>query len=108
MGTRAMRRTEPEFDEDKFRELIIYVANKCEGDIYFGATKLNKILFYSDFVAYYLHGKPITGAEYKALEWGPVPTILKKIRGEMEFNSIVLQKKYRQERIIALRPADLR
>ena len=85
------KRKEIEFDEVKFRELLVYIANKCENDIYFGATKLNKILFYSDFICYYMHGKPITGAEYKALQRGPVPTILKRIREQMHGIDIAIQ-----------------
>ena len=35
---------------DKFRELILYIAQESEGDPNFGATKLNKILFFCDFL----------------------------------------------------------
>jgi hypothetical protein len=39
-------------NDQKFRELILYIARESERDEHFGATKLNKILFYSDFWAY--------------------------------------------------------
>ena len=32
-----------EFNDRKFRELVIYIAEKCADDPTFGATKLNKI-----------------------------------------------------------------
>jgi len=44
---------EREIDERKFKELILYVADKCSDDPDFGAVKLNKILFYSDFYSDY-------------------------------------------------------
>lgn len=62
-----------EFNEPKFRELLLYVAEKCADDPKFGATKLNKILFFSDFMAYGLFGKSITGATYQRLDYGPAP-----------------------------------
>ncbi len=36
-------------------------------------TKMNKLLFYSDFIHYKKHGYGITGLTYKALPFGPVP-----------------------------------
>jgi uncharacterized phage-associated protein len=98
---------EVEFNEDKLKELIIYIASKCENHIYFGAVKLNKILFYSDFLAYLLWKKPITGATYYAYEHGPIPTILKSITNKMHGKDIAEQQLYRQSRTIALRNADL-
>jgi hypothetical protein len=37
---------------------------KDESDAIFDKAKLNKILFYSDFLAYFRTGKPITGQRY--------------------------------------------
>ena len=59
------------------RELILFIADRCEDEPTFGATKLNKILFYADFLSYALYGEPIAGVTYRKLERGPVPTILK-------------------------------
>lgn len=36
-------------------------------------TKMNKLLFYSDFIHYKRHGYGITGIGYRALPFGPVP-----------------------------------
>lgn len=36
-------------------------------------TKMNKLLFYADFIRYKNHGYGITGITYKALPFGPVP-----------------------------------
>ena len=36
-------------------------------------TKMNKLLFYADFIHYKNHGYGITGIAYKALPFGPVP-----------------------------------
>ena len=73
----------PVFDAEKFQELVLYIADRSAGDENFGATKLNKILFYCDFKAYALLGKPISGATYQRLEFGPAPKQLKPIEHEM-------------------------
>jgi len=36
-------------------------------------TKMNKLLFYADFINYKRHGYGITGLAYRALQFGPVP-----------------------------------
>lgn len=36
-------------------------------------TKMNKLLFYTDFIHYKNHGYGITGVTYRALPYGPVP-----------------------------------
>ena len=69
--------------ERKFRELILYIASRCEEYKNVGATHLNKILFYSDFYAYVQFGKPITGATYQALEAGPAPRRLVPVRNDL-------------------------
>jgi hypothetical protein len=56
----------------KLRELILYVARRCQGDERFGKTKLNKILFWTDFLAYQVHGVSITGQQYVKKQFGPV------------------------------------
>ncbi len=60
-------------NKQKFRELILYIAEKSHGDRRFGAIKLNKILYYADFAAYRRLGAPITGDEYQHLSEGPAP-----------------------------------
>jgi len=62
-----------EKSDSKFYELVVLLADRSKSDPLFGAIKLNKLLFYCDFLAYALLGKPITGQEYFALQNGPAP-----------------------------------
>ena len=97
-----------EFDRRKFEELILLVARECEGHTYFGATKLNKILFFCDFGAFAELGKSITGAEYVALEHGPVPRLLVQIRNDMVAQGdLVVERLGNQERVKARRNAKM-
>lgn len=85
-GDRAMKLYAHQlvFDSAKFKELMLYVAEKSSSDEYFGATKLNKILFFSDFQSYGMTGSPITGATYQKLEHGPAPIQFKPTAREIE------------------------
>src|SRR5260370_23975101 len=69
--------------DQRFRELVLYICEKCATDPKFGATKLNKILYFSDFLAYGNFGEPITGFEYQREKNGPVPKRLLPIRNAM-------------------------
>lgn len=99
-------------NDDKFRELVLFVCERSEGDPRFGATKLNKILFYSDFLSYVQFGKPITGHMYQSLEQGPAPKAMLPILDKMKADGEVAQAKrnyYGKEQTVtkALRSADL-
>jgi Protein of unknown function (DUF4065) len=72
------------YDEDKFRELILYIAHKCSDDRGFGDTRLNKVLFFSDAFALQYLGEPVTGARYQKLPYGPAPRALLPVRRAME------------------------
>jgi hypothetical protein len=80
-------------DTTKMKELILYVATASAQDANFGAVKLNKVLFFADFLAYLRRGRAITGQEYFALQEGPAPHQLRPLRDEMERDrDIAIQK----------------
>ena len=99
--------------ERKFAELIIYISQKAACDFYFGATKLNKILYLSDFRAYGKWGKAITGAEYQHLPQGPAPRRLKPVRdalvaqNDLAIQPVGFPSGKVQHRTVNLREADL-
>lgn len=100
------------FDAEKFRELVLYIADKSVEDPTFGAVKLNKILFFADFLAYANLGAPITGAEYQKREFGPAPRQMlaqKRILMEQGDATEVPKLHYgkQQKRLTALRKPDL-
>jgi hypothetical protein len=105
-------KTWPEND-DRFRELVLYISQKCANDPRFGAVKLNKILFLADFLAFAHHGEPITGFEYQKLEQGPAPRRLIPIRDQMIANrelglqEIALKSGNTQVRTVNLRRPNL-
>jgi uncharacterized phage-associated protein/DNA-binding transcriptional regulator YiaG len=55
---------------DKLKNILLFFIEKGDG-VFF--TKMNKLLFYTDFLAYRMMGKGMTGLLYKAITHGPVP-----------------------------------
>jgi hypothetical protein len=101
-----------QFKPDKFKELVLYIAGKCMEDATFGATKLNKILYFADFFAYADWGTPITGATYMKARRGPAPRELPSIRDELMSNGSICMREvpyygYPQERVVPTREANL-
>lgn len=72
-----------EFDKEKFKNLVHYVIWKTSGKDGFGATKLYKVLWFSEARAYVLRKRPIAGATYIREEHGPVPKLARQIRSEL-------------------------
>jgi hypothetical protein len=96
----------------KLAELILYVAERSEADRFFGAIKLNKILFYADFLFHQKTGRSITGQEYQRLPNGPAPRRLVPVRDALEkAGDLALRTRFvgglKQVRAIAIREADL-
>jgi Protein of unknown function (DUF4065) len=95
-------------DNDKFRELILFIAQRCADDGSFGDTHLNKVLFFSDAFALQHLGKPITGARYQKLERGPAAVALLPVRDQMVKNGDVRVEMIGKRRVThALREPDM-
>ena len=56
------------YNERKFTELILLVAERLRSDLSGGATKLNKVLFFAEFIHVRRTGRPISGAEFQKLD----------------------------------------
>ncbi len=54
----------------RLKNIMMFILGKC-GDVW--CTKMNKLLFYVDFLSYRERGMAMTGLTYKAIEFGPVP-----------------------------------
>jgi len=61
-------------------ELMLLMADRLRSDPTYGATKLNKALFFADHLHYKRHGAPVSGATYERLPRAPAPRGLLAIR----------------------------
>jgi Protein of unknown function (DUF4065) len=96
----------------KFKELILLICARSEHDQKFGAIKLNKLLFHSDFSAYLTYGKAITGQDYFKLPKGPAPKRFLPITLQMQDAGDLAYKEseyygHIQKKPIALRQPDV-
>lgn len=113
MNSRETASTAHRDDPDaRLAELLLYTAAKSEFDRSFGAVKLNKALFYADFLAYVRLDRPITGSTYRRLRHGPVPRSLPRVRERLVSDGRAVVKTmhyhgYEQRRLIGLDDPDL-
>jgi hypothetical protein len=103
---------EPGYDEAKFTELLVYVAEQLGDDPEGGATKVNKALWWAECAHMRMYGRSISGADYQKLRQGPAPRRLLPVRAALiERGDAVLEDSwyagFRQHRLIAKRAADL-
>ncbi len=100
------------YDEAKFTEMTLYVAGRLLADRAGGATKLNKVLFFTEFTHFRRHGRVISGCEFQKLEHGPAPRQLLPVRtrllakGDAEIRDEDFLGRV-QHRLAPLRDADL-
>lgn len=78
---------------EKFTNMIIYFAEKEKPY----KTKLNKLLFYSDFTYFKNYFKSISGARYRAIKYGPVPSDYDAVYNWLSKNKIIDIKETEEE-----------
>ena len=54
----------------KLKAIMLMVLQEC-GEVF--CTKMNKLLFYIDFLSYRQRGYAMSGLSYRAIDFGPVP-----------------------------------
>jgi hypothetical protein len=69
--------------QNRLKQMILYVAGRCEGARFFGAIKLNKILWKADFDSFLESGTPVTGREYRRQKFGPALREMMPVQREM-------------------------
>ncbi len=73
------RVSSPVFNIRKFKNVLLYILERCAGKPNVGETVLNKLLYFSDFNYYECYEEHLTGATYRKLPYGPVPKDLDKV-----------------------------
>lgn len=62
-----------EYDQSRFENLVLYIAQRLGPEAALGRVKLAKLLMHSDFTAFQRLGVSITGATYEKWEHGHLP-----------------------------------
>ena len=107
-----LRISVPDLQLSKFKNVLLYILERCAGKPNMGETVLNKLLYFCDFNFYELYEEHLTGARYKKLPYGPVPQKLDTIINQMIDNSQLKRIKtdyhgFLQTRYMPLKKADL-
>lgn len=79
------------FSSDKFKQLFLYILEKCGSKPNVGETVLYKLLYFCDFNYFELYEKPLTGMKYRKMQYGPVPdqTLFNPVIREMRKSGMV-------------------
>jgi len=94
LGKKAVRKER--VSQERLKTLVLYICFLAKDPSVLGATKLNKILWYSDVLSYRDRGESLTGETYIKHFYGPVPK---------HIDSIV--QKLQDEKKLAVREADV-
>ena len=70
-----------EYDLEKLKNMILYLVKRLDGVL---KVKLNKLLWYCDFLHFKETSVSITGSQYVRLKYGPVPNNYERIIGIMQ------------------------
>jgi transcriptional regulator with XRE-family HTH domain len=102
----------PKLNVNKFKNVLLYILERCAGKPNVGETVLYKLLYFSDFNYYELYEEHLTGANYRKLPYGPVPQKLDAIINEMMESGLIKRIKTEyydkiQTRYIPLSKANL-
>ena len=102
----------PTLQVKKFKNVLLYILERCAGKPNVGETVLYKLLYFADFNYYELYEEHLTGAKYRKLPYGPVPQKLDRVidqmveKGQLQRVRTVYHG-YRQTRFLPLEKADL-
>jgi hypothetical protein len=77
------------FDREKFKTLVLYVIWRTGEERDFGATKLNKVLWFSEARAFEAFGRPVTGETYVRQKFGPVPKSIDAVISELQNDGLI-------------------
>lgn len=102
----------PKFQIKKFKNVLLYILERCAGKPNVGETVLYKLLYFSDFNHFEMYEEHLTGAKYRKLPYGPVPQKLDAVLDQMiekgQLKRIKTEYKgYSQTRFLPLEKPDL-
>ena len=70
-------------EKEKFKQVLLYILEKCGAKPNVGETVLYKLLYFCDFDFYEIYEKSLTGMNYRRINYGPAPCDFDEIVKEM-------------------------
>lgn len=94
LGSRVDYKIELSGGQNRLKEAILYVCRKSADMEYFGAIKLNKILWRADFRSFADRQIPVTGRQYQRLAMGPAPVEMPPVVNDLlRSGAIVIERR---------------
>ncbi|GAA4022469.1 hypothetical protein GCM10022386_01710 [Flavobacterium cheonhonense] len=83
-------------NKERISNLVLAFILRCKED-FNDRLKLNKLLFYTDFLSYKKRGYSITGLTYRAIQYGPVPSYYDNMYTILENDGVVMSTWKKEE-----------
>jgi transcriptional regulator with XRE-family HTH domain len=74
----------PTLNVEKFKQVLLYILEKCAGKPNVGETVLYKLLYFTEFNYYEVYEEHLVGSTFRKLPFGPVPQKLDSILTQMQ------------------------
>lgn len=86
--------------KEKYRNAVLYFVKNCNNK-YLGATKMNKLVYYLDFLNYRDRDASVTGEVYYNRQYGPVPSKIDEVVDELRQEGLLEIKEdpYKKDRM---------
>ncbi len=95
---------------EKFESLVHFIISECGDPTRLGAIRLNKVLWYSDLIAYLTEGQSITKERYIKRQMGPVPArilaTLEKLTTAKKIFIVEPEEKFEARKFISIEAPD--
>ncbi len=95
------------FEIDRYAAVVVWLCSNMSAVT---PTKLNKLVFYLDFLHFKRHTVSITGSAYRRVQFGPVPADYRGIQRYLEGQGLVevIEREYRNGNLgEEYRPGDI-
>ncbi len=83
-----VKKTIQKTNERIYKNAVLYFIKYCNNQ-YLHATKLNKLLYYLDFIYFRDHQKSVTGDKYIHQGYGPVPARIDEILTQLKSDGAI-------------------
>ncbi|MBB6145592.1 hypothetical protein HNQ77_003553 [Silvibacterium bohemicum] len=80
------------FKREKFKTLVHFICSRCENPSRLGATKLNKVIWYTETSSFLKTDEPLTGVKFVKGEYGPRAHAIVPVINELVEDHAILVK----------------
>ena len=97
--SKTLKKNKRRINKSKYKNAVLFFVKHCNNK-HLGATKLNKLIYYLDFLNYRDRDTSVTGDIYYNQQFGPVPNSILEILNELQTKKALVVKEdpYKENR----------